>query len=296
MSSTLLLVMAVLSLVLGLVVPALARSANLLLTRLPLIYEKLQVWVLDWYGTGAVPEWLSELQLDMEGLQVRLYSFLQHGITPLMQSAFGIMSGTVMGFVDFMIGLVFSVYLLLQKERLGEQADKFMRAYIPRRWAITLRELLHIASETFRHFITGQCMEAFILGSLFFVTMTFLRIPYAPMISVLIGVLALIPLFGAFAGCILGTLLLLTVSPVKALWFLLLFFALQQIEGNLIYPHVVGNSVGLPSIWVLAAVTVGGSLMGIWGMLLFIPLASVLYTLLKKDVYRRLEEQGAHQK
>lgn len=288
LAGTLLLVITALLLVLQLVVPELGKSANLLLVRLPEIYEKLQTWFLSWYEGGEAPAWMSKLQLDMEGLRAWLSGLFQRGIAPVMEGAFGLMSGTVTGFVDFVIGLVFAVYLLLQKERLEEQAKMLLYAYVPQKWAEGTERLLHIISTTFRHFIAGQCMEAVILGSLFFVTMTFFRMPYALMVSVLIGVLALIPLFGAFVGCVVGVLLILTVSPVKALWFLILFLALQQIEGNLIYPHVVGNSVGLPSIWVLVAVTVGGSLMGIWGMLLFIPLTSVLYTLLKKDVHRRL--------
>lgn len=292
LASTLLLLITVLLLVLKLVIPELGKSANLLLMKLPELYEKLQSRFLEWYDGGAVPLWLSELQLDMQGLRTRLTGFLQHGITPVMEGAVGLMSGTVTGIVNFCIGLVFAVYILLQKERLGEQAKMLLYAYVPRRWAEKTERLFHIISTTFQNFIAGQCIEALILGSMFFVAMTFLRMPYALMISVLIGVMALIPLFGAFVGCAVGVLLILTVSPVKALWFLILFLALQQIEGNLIYPHVVGNSVGLPSIWVLAAVTVGGSLMGIWGMLIFIPITSVLYTLLKRDVHRRLHECG----
>lgn len=289
LAGTLLLVITIFILMLQLVVPELGKSANLLLTRLPVLYEKLRTWFLSWYEGEAAPAWLSELQLDMEGLRAQLASFLQHGLTPVMEGAYGLMSGTVAGLVDFVIGLVFAVYVLLQKERLQEQARMLLYAYIPGKWAVQIEQLLHITNMTFRHFIAGQCMEALILGSLFFVAMTFFRVPYALMISVLIGVFALIPLFGAFVGCAVGVLLILTVSPAKALCFFILFLALQQIEGNLIYPHVVGNSVGLPSIWVLVAVTVGGSLMGIWGILLFIPLTSVLYTLLKRDVHRRLE-------
>lgn len=290
LASTLLLVITLIVLVLYLIVPELGKSANLLLTRLPELYEKVQDWILYWYQGETAPAWLADLQLDMEGIRVWLSGLLRHGITPVMEGAFGLMSGTVTGLLDFVIGLVFAVYVLLQKERLQKQAGMLLYAYIPQKWAVQTEQLLHIISMTFRNFIAGQCVEAVILGSLFFVTMTIFRLPYALMISVLIGVLALIPLVGAFAGCAVGVLLILTVSPIKALWFLILFLMLQQIEGNLIYPHVVGNSVGLPSMWVLAAVTIGGSLMGIWGMLLFIPLTSVLYTLLKRDIYRRLQK------
>ena len=144
--------------------------------------------------------------------------------------------------------------------------------------------LLHT---NFSHFITGQCTEAVILGLMFVITMTLFRFDYAVMIGVLIAFTALIPIVGAFIGCFIGAFLMLVDDPVRAFWFLILFVVLQQIEGNLIYPHVVGNSVGLPSIWVLAAVTIGGSLMGVFGMLVFIPLLSTVYMLLREDVNKK---------
>ncbi len=157
-----------------------------------------------------------------------------------------------------------------------------------------MKQVLHVlslAGETFAHFITGQCIEAVILGSMFFVSMTVFRFPYALLVGVLISFTALIPVFGGIIGCWVGFFLILMVSPMQAVMFLVLFLVLQQIEGNLIYPHVVGNSVGLPSIWVLVAVTLGGSLMGIVGMLIFIPLVSVLYTLFREWAYKRLKQK-----
>ena len=152
-------------------------------------------------------------------------------------------------------------------------------------------EIARLTCRVFMSFITGQCMEAVILGAMFFVSMTIFRMPYALLVSCLIAVTALIPIVGAFIGCGVGVFLLLLDSPVKALTFLVLFLVLQQLEGNLIYPHVVGSSVGLPSIWVLAAVSIGGSLLGVVGMLVFIPLTSVAYTLFREFVYRRLRER-----
>ena len=153
-------------------------------------------------------------------------------------------------------------------------------------------EICRLSHRVFSSFITGQCIEAVILGAMFFIVMTVLRMPYALLVGCLIAVTALIPIVGAFIGCAVGAFLLLMVSPMQALAFVVMFLALQQVEGNLIYPHVVGSSVGLPSIWVLAAVSVGGSLMGVAGMLLFIPLTSVLYTLFREFVYKRLQEKG----
>ncbi len=169
------------------------------------------------------------------------------------------------------------------------QIRKLGYAFIPRDWVEILIAISSMAYKTFSNFLTGQCVEAIILGSMFFVTMTIFNMPYALLVGVLIAFTALIPYFGAFIGCAIGALLIFMVNPMQALGFLVMFFILQQVEGNLIYPHVVGSSVGLPSIWVLVAVSVGGSLMGIVGMLIFIPISSVVYTLLKGIVHRRLE-------
>lgn len=170
-----------------------------------------------------------------------------------------------------------------------------MQAFLPEKAALETARVAKLIEKTFSSFLTGQCLEAMILGSMFFITLTLLQMPYALLIGVLIAFTALIPIFGAFVGCAVGAFLILLVSPVQALIFIVVFQILQQIEGNLIYPHVVGGSVGLPSIWVLAAVTIGGNLMGIVGMLIFIPLVSVLYTIFREFVYLRLKEKNIKQ-
>ena len=166
-------------------------------------------------------------------------------------------------------------------------------AFMPAKRVERVIYICSLSYHTFSNFITGQCIEAVILGTMFFVTMSIFRFPYALLVGVLIAFTALIPIFGAFIGCIVGALLILMVDPMRALMFILLFLVLQQIEGNLIYPHVVGSSVGLPSIWVLMAVTLGGNLLGVAGMLIFIPLMSVLYSLFREWVNRRLSRKAA---
>ena len=148
-----------------------------------------------------------------------------------------------------------------------------------------------MANRTFSNFLSGQCLEAVILGSLFFITMSIFQFPYALMISVLIAFTALIPVFGAFIGCFIGAFLILLVNPIRAIWFVVLFLCLQQFEGNVIYPKVVGGSVGLPAIWVLVAVTLGGSMMGVVGMLIYIPAFSVAYSLIREAVKKRLQNK-----
>ena len=200
--------------------------------------------------------------------------------------------GVVSGVSTFVIGLIFALYILLQKERLARQGRQVCYGLMPEHWADRTLEIARMASRTFASFLSGQCLEAVILGTLFVVAMTLFRMPYALLVGVLIALLSLIPIVGAFIGCGVGALLIAMTDPWKALLFVILFLVLQQIEGNLIYPHVVGSSVGLPSIWVLAAVTLGGKLMGVLGMLIFIPLCSVLYALFRGYVKKRLVQRN----
>lgn len=195
------------------------------------------------------------------------------------------------GVTTFVIAFIFSLYVLSQKENLARQCIKVINAFLSDKAVERICYVCRLSHRTFSKFITGQCMESLILGAMFVVTMTIFRLPYALLVGVLIAFTALIPMVGALIGCVVGAFLILMVNPMQAVFFVILFLVLQQIEGNLIYPHVVGNSVGLPSIWVLFAVTVGGGLMGIAGMLIFIPLMSVLYTLFREWVNLRLRER-----
>lgn len=227
--------------------------------------------------------------IDWQEIGKNILQFLQSG--NILGGTFAVAGSIIGGVANFFIGIIFAIYILLQKEKLTTQIKKVMYSFLPEDVADYIIRILRLTNSTFSHFISGQCLEACILGGLFFVVMTVLRLPYALVISMLIGVTALIPIFGAFIGCVVGAFLILIVNPMQALVFIIVFLILQQVEGNLIYPHVVGNSVGLPSIWVLLAVTIGGSTMGIIGMIIYIPLFSVLYSLLRESVYRRLKSR-----
>lgn len=213
--------------------------------------------------------------------------FLQNGVGSMVISTVSVAGTIIGGIVNGAVALIFSLYVLSQKEKLGGQGKRILAAYLPEKRNEQALRVLGILSGNFSSFISGQCLEAVILGAMFVVVLTVCRIPYALLIGVLIAFTALIPIVGAFIGCGVGAFLILVDDPVKAAVFVIIFLVLQQIEGNLIYPHVVGNSVGLPSIWVLMAVTLGGSLMGVTGMLVFIPLFSTAYMLLRDDVNAR---------
>lgn len=251
-----------------------------------------QKWITDTFnGDSEIVKWAAAIEIDPQKILDSIVSVLKNGADNLVSSTITVTMGIVSMAVNFAIGFVFACYVLLQKEKLGKQVLKATYAILPVKVVEYQSHVCTLASKIFASFITGQCIEAVILGSMFFVTMTIGRFPYAMLIGVLISFTALIPVFGGIIGCWVGFFLILMVSPLKAFMFLGLFVILQQIEGNLIYPHVVGNSVGLPAIWVLVAVTLGGNLMGIVGMLIFIPLVSVLYTLFREWVYARLDKK-----
>lgn len=193
------------------------------------------------------------------------------------------------GLINFILSVILSIYMLSSKETLIHQLRKIIYAFLPRKAADKLIYIGNLSNITFSKFISGQCVEAVILGTLCFIGMLILRMPYALLISVLIAVTALIPVFGAFIGTIPAVFLILLISPIKALWFIIFILFLQQFEGNIIYPKVVGNSVGLSALWVMMAMLVGGSTLGILGMLIGIPIFSVLYQLLKEKTNKKLK-------
>ncbi len=235
-----------------------------------------------------IADYINNIHIDWKSYLEKIIQFLSVGAGTVLSSTISAALSIISGVTTFAIGLVFAVYILLQKENLSRQMKKLMKAFFPDHASERILEILSLANRTFSNFLAGQCVEAVILGSMFFITLSVLRLPYALLIGVLIAFTALIPMFGALIGCAIGVFLMLMVKPFDAALFLIIFFVLQQIEGNLIYPHVVGNSVGLPAIWVLVAVTIGGSAMGIVGMLIFIPLCSVLYAVLRETVNKRI--------
>lgn len=204
-------------------------------------------------------------------------------------SAIGSFTGAV---VNAVVAIVFALYCLARKEILAEQGRKLLYAFLPERWADWIIRVLRLTNSTFSSFLSGQCLEVCILGTMFALTMAIFRMPYIPLISVLVAVTAFIPVVGAFVGCFLGAFFILVVDPLQAVGFVVMFLILQQIENNLIYPRVVGHSIGMSGMWVLFAVVIGGEIMGVAGMFLMIPLTSVIYTLLGELTYKRLENRG----
>lgn len=294
------LIVAILAFVIIMVVPKLQETVVLLGVQVPVFAKELLTKLEEMASSDpALLEKLNELEkvkIDWNALFDKAGGFLATGMGSVLNSAVVVASSIIGGVVNAFIAIVFAIYILAQKEKLSDQGHRILSAYLPAGVCSEVERVLSLLYRNFSNFISGQCLEAVILGTMFVVAMTILCFPYALLIGVLIAFLALIPIVGAFVGCFLGALLLLMNDPVQAVGFVVLFLVLQQIEGNLIYPHVVGGSVGLPSLWVLVAVSVGGSLFGIVGMLCFIPLVSTGYTLLRENVNARNQKKRASEK
>ncbi len=282
-------VLATIGVVLFLVIPEVVRTFRTIGEGIPILLNSLYQWASQFEGEWpGFSQWVLSLQVDWEGFAHSVLQFLQSGASNFLSSTVNVATSVVGGVFRGIMGLIFAIYILLRKETLAVQFKKMAYAFLPEHTADEGIRILSMAEKTFSNFLAGQCVEAVILGSLFFAVMLLLRLPYALMISVLISFTALVPVFGAFIGCFVGAFLIFVTSPMKAIEFVVLFCVLQQLENNLIYPRVVGTSVGLPAMWVMMAVTVGGSTMGVVGMLVSVPLASVLYALLREKVYRNL--------
>ena len=257
---------------------------------------KAKAWAEDLFENNQfVKEQIEAFNIDVAGITSNVVEYIKNG-------AFGAISGGVSaamaiasGMTSFVLGMVFAIYILAQKETLGRQSWKLFDAATPDKINGRVKYVMQKCYKTFSGFIAGQCTEAVILGCMFFIVLSIAQMPYALLISVMIAIFAFIPLIGLVIACVIGALLILMVSPIKALIFIVIFIILQQVEGNLIYPRVVGNSVGLPPIWVLAAVMVGSSLLGIFGALFLIPFTSVVYSLVREWANKRLAKEKAQQ-
>lgn len=289
---TLLAVIGVIVLALVVVIPELGNTISMLMAQIPVAFDTAAEWINDMLKEyPALEPAVEELNIDWASVSSSVVTFLQSVGSGLVSSGVGFFSGLISGVATFVIAFVFSIYILFQKEKLQRQVKQVLYALLPKKATEKIISVATLSDQIFSNFLSGQCLEAVILGTMFVISMSILRMPYAMLTGIVIAITALIPIFGAFIGCVVGMLLIVMVNPIQAVWFLILFLVLQQIEGNLIYPHVVGGSVGLPSIWVLAAVTIGGNLFGIAGILLFIPLCSVLYALFRDFVKQRLKKR-----
>lgn len=262
-----------------LVVDYIPEAANWIVEQL----EKLEYVPQDIIDMLVSIDWNSQIE--------KIVKAVTSGVGNVMGVVISTVSTVLGGIVTAFLSLIFAIYILLDKEKLENQADKIAKKYLKQGWYEKLRYVLHTFSDSFHKYIVGQCTEAVILGGLCAIGMGILGLPYATMIGALVAFTALIPVAGAFIGGAVGAFMILMVNPIQALIFIVYLVVLQQLEGNIIYPKVVGSSMGLPAIWVLAAVTIGGGVMGIMGMLVGVPIAATVYRIIHNDVNGKTEEE-----
>lgn len=293
---TLIAIVVVIAGVILLLVPQLNETIQSLIPKLSDFFLRVEAAVYAFLEENPeLLKWVSDTtdlkSLDWAGLIQKAITMLKDSVSLIATGAFSAVGGVASALVDALIGLVFALYCLGRKEILARQGRRILYAFLPESFSDEAIRVLRLTNSTFSNFISGQCLEAVILGILFAIAMAILKLPYIPLVSVLIAVTALVPIVGAFVGCFLGAFFILVNDPFQALIFVGMFLVLQQIEGNLIYPKVVGTSIGLPGMWVLVAVTIGGDLMGITGMLVMIPISSVLYALMREFTGKRITER-----
>ena len=291
---TILSVLVVIAVVIGILVPQLGKTLVSVKDAMVAFWPKAESWAMETFANNEeLISYIESLEVNWGNIINNVKDFALAGAGSVLNITMNVTTKVVNFFYVVLIAFVFSIYVLLQKEKLAIQSTKLIKAIFKEKTVDKILSIASLSHKTFSKFFTGQCLEALILGAMFVLVMTIFGMPYALLVGVVIAVTALIPIVGAFVGCAIGAFLILLVNPMQALVFIIIFLILQQIEGNLIYPYVVGNSVGLPSMWVLFAVTVGGSLMGVVGMLIFIPLMSVLYSLLRDWVNDRIRKKTA---
>ena len=280
-----------------LLIPQLTKTVQALIPKLMDFFLRVEDQITSFLEANPeLLKWITDSTdlkaFDWAGLIQKAVTMLKNSVSVIATGAFSAVGGVANAIVDLVIGIVFSLYCLARKEILARQSRRILYAILPEGFVDETIRIMRLTNSTFSNFISGQCLEAVILGAMFAVSMAIFKLPYIPLVSVLIAVTALVPIVGAFVGFILGAFFILVNDPFQALIFVAMFLVLQQIEGNLIYPKVVGTSIGLPGMWVLAAVTIGGELMGIVGMLVMVPISSVLYALLREFTNKRVAERG----
>ncbi len=290
-----LITIAILILIMYIVIPEIANAFRVLYHEIPPNFQKLQKFALEKLKEyPEIQQQISGLQFDWASIIGKATSILTSGVAGILTSAWGAIGTLTSTVADIGLGIVFAIYVLIRKDKLFKDTKRICTVSFGKDKYRKISHVYHIANETFRSFFVGQFIDALLLGMLCFIGMTILRLPYAAMAGTLVGVTAFIPIVGAFIGAGISAFIILTVDPMQAVIFIIFLLCIQQIEGNLIYPKVVGDSVGVPGIWVFAAVTIGGGIFGILGMILGVPLSAIAYKLSFEALERKERALAFH--
>lgn len=282
---SLVVILAAISGVVWLVIPELVDAIKVISQSIIALIDDLST--MDQAALAELPFGNALLSIDWDELLSSLQNWLKNQSGNIMDTAFGTIGSIVGGVVNFFLAFIFAVYVLFGKEKLKKQATRLIQAWLPPKFSSWVIHAASVSNTNFRNFVSGQTLEAVILGSLCMIGMLILRLPYAPMVGALVGVTAFIPIIGAWIGAIVGAFMIFTVDPIKTVIFVAFLLILQQFEGNIIYPRVMGSRVNLPGMWILAAVTIGGGIAGPIGMLLSVPISSTIYVLVREATEKR---------
>lgn len=298
---TLLCAVIIIAVVIILLIPQLVESIRALGPKLEAAYNSVSGYIrtmLVKYPelSDQVSQYLDIKNYDVSALIKQAISAISSGISFLVPQAVSAVGSLISGLLSSFISVSFAFYTLFQKENLARQGRKVLYAILTEKRADYVIRVLRLTNTSFSSFLSGQCLEVCILGTMFAIAMSIFRMPYVPLVSVLVAVSAFIPVVGAWIGCVVGAFLILISNPMQAVWFVVLFLVLQAVENNIIYPRVVGNSVGLSGMWVLIAVGVGGELLGVVGMFLMIPITSVFYVMVREGIHNRLKKKNIAEK
>lgn len=281
-------VLAVIFFIMKLVIPEMIASGKVLYQEMPAIVENLKQWAIkNSENLPDIQKKIYDLDIDWSAVTGKIVKFLTSGATGIISSVAGMIGSFTISITKIVIAIIFAVYILIFKDGIKSGLVRIKKAYLNKKTADCIQHIFDVTNGTFKSFFVGQFTEAIVLGVLCTIGMLILRLPYAVMTGTVVGVTAIIPIVGAYIGAVVGAFMILTVNPMQAIIFIIFLIILQQIEGNFIYPRVVGSSIGLPSIWVLASVTVGGSMFGIIGMLLGVPAVATLYKLIVENLEKR---------
>lgn len=282
--------LAVFILLLQIIIPELTHTFTVLSDNVPVAYENVRNWVIENQEKfPQLKEWITGIEIDWGDLFKNAASFITGGVAGVFDTTFSVVTVVIGGLYNTLMAIIISIYLLLNREKLASQVTRTFKAYMPEKMFNFVMKLGRLNSDAFSKYIIGKGLDALTIGMMTFVGMTIFQFPYAAMIAVIVGVTAMIPIIGGYIGVALGALLILLSSPVQALWFVIFMLILQTFEGNVIYPKIMGNSVGLPAVWIIIAITVGGGMFGFIGMLVAVPVMSVIYDLVEEAVNNRLE-------
>lgn len=290
---TLILISGVVAGILLMVIPDLTRTIVEFINAVPKAVNDLEQWLMTQISLDTeLGQWLDSINFDFATVKANIIAFAQDTVRSWFNASFNLVTGVFNTFIQLFLAFVFSIYVLMSKDRLKKQADLVAKAYLNAKQHAGLWRVARLANDIFSSFVFGQTVEALIVGVLFFIVLTLLKFPYVLLISTIIAFFSLIPVVGSMIAMTIGMILVATVEPVRALWFFVVYQVVQQLEGNFIYPHVVGKGVGLPAMWVLFAITVGGSLWGIVGILMSIPTFSLMYVLFKEHVKEKVAQKS----